>query len=142
MEGREETERGRDGNGGDAGKEKHSNRLRCSLVLKFPVCVRLFLNRCYRGGVLREGGREGERYCDRGRECAMERKHLSEGWGGCYDNYLYSGLSVMFHWSLERRGMKAGEELGKEGLERGHFSICLLSWSVNLTVRPGDKDKL
>lgn len=89
-----------------------------------------------------EGGREGERYCDRGRECAMERKHLSEGWGGCHDNYLYSGLSVMFHWSLERRGMKAGEELRKEGLERGHFSICLLSWSVNLTVRPGDKDKL
>lgn len=38
--------------------------------------------------------------------------------------------------------MKGGEELGKEGLEKGHFSICLLSRSVNLTVRLGDKDKL
>ncbi len=85
----------------------------------------------------------GERYCDRGRECAREKKHLSGGWGGCYDNYLYSGLSVMFHWSLERRrGMKGGEELGKEGLGRGHFSVCLPSPSVNLTVRLGDKDKL
>lgn len=40
--------------------------------------------------------RERERDCDRGRECAIKKKHLSEGWGGCYDNYLYSGLSVMF----------------------------------------------
>lgn len=38
--------------------------------------------------------------------------------------------------------MKGGEELGKEGLEKGHFSICLLSRSANLTVRLGDKDKL
>ena len=38
--------------------------------------------------------------------------------------------------------MKGGEELGKEELERGHFSICLLSWSANLTVRLADKDKL
>lgn len=37
---------------------------------------------------------------------------------------------------------KGGEELEKEGLERGHFSICLRSQSVNLTVRLGDKDKL
>lgn len=74
---------------------------------------------------------------------AIERKHLSEGWEGCYDNYLYSRLSVMFHWSLERgRAMKAGEERGEGGLEKGHFSICLLSWSVNLTVRLADKDKL
>lgn len=90
-----------------------------------------------------DGRREAERYCDRGSECVIEKKHLSEEWKGCYDNYLYSRLSVMFHWSLERRrGMKGGEELGKEGLEKGHFSICLLSQSVNLTVRLGDKDKL
>lgn len=38
--------------------------------------------------------------------------------------------------------MKRGEGLRKEGLEKGHFSICLLSRSVNLTVRLGDKDKL
>lgn len=38
--------------------------------------------------------------------------------------------------------MKGGEELGKEGLEKGHFSICLPSRSVNLTVRLADKDKL
>lgn len=39
------------------------------------------------------------RYCDRGRACAIEKKHLSEGWGGCYDNYLYSG--AVSHFSLE-----------------------------------------
>lgn len=38
--------------------------------------------------------------------------------------------------------MKGAEELGKEGLEKGHFSICLLSPSVNLAVRLADKDKL
>lgn len=38
--------------------------------------------------------------------------------------------------------MKGGEEFGEEGLEKGHFSICLLSQSENLTVRLGDKDKL
>lgn len=59
-------------------------------------------------------------------ERAVERRHLSGGWGGCHDNYLYSGLSVMFHWSLERRrGTKGGEEeLGKEGLKKGSF-LCL-----------------
>lgn len=40
------------------------------------------------------------------------------------------------------RGMKGGEELWKERLEKGHFPICLLSRCVNLTVRLGDKDKL
>lgn len=38
--------------------------------------------------------------------------------------------------------MKGGEEQGKEGLEKGHFSICLLSQIANLTVRLRDKDKL
>lgn len=139
-EGREETKRGRDGNGGDAGKESIPTALGALWFSNFPS---LSVSFSIVATAREWGWKEGERYCDRGRECAIEKKHLSEGWGGCYDNYLYSGLSVMFHWSLERRrGMKGGEELGKEGLEEGHFSICLLSRSVNLTVRLGDKDKL
>lgn len=38
--------------------------------------------------------------------------------------------------------MKRGDGLGKEGLEKGHFSICLLSQFANLTVRVEDKNKL
>lgn len=37
------------------------------------------------------------------------------------------------------RGVGEGEVGGVEG---GHFSICLPSQSVNLTVRLADKDKL
>lgn len=125
-----------EGIGFDEGKGSILTALGAPWFFKLLVSVCLVLNSC--------NSREwGERYCDTGRECAIERKHLSEGWGGCYGNYLYSRLSVMFHWSLERRrGMKGGEELRKEGLVKGHFSICLPSPSVNLTVRLGDKDKL
>lgn len=38
--------------------------------------------------------------------------------------------------------MKEGEKLWKEGLDKGHFSICLPKQSAKLTVRLGDKDKL
>lgn len=49
----------------------------------------------------------------------------------------------MFDWSLEKkRQMKRAEDVEKEGPGRGHFSICLLSLKVNLTVRLKDKDKL
>lgn len=56
----------------------------------------------------------------------MEKKHLSEGWGGCYDNYLYSRLSVIFHWSLKRRrGVREG------GVGKGSF--------LHLSAEPGCK---
>lgn len=105
--------RERDGNRGKPGKkESIQNALGSLRFSDFSVCVSL--NRCQQHG---NGDGRWERYCDSGRECAIEKKHLSEGWDGCYDNYLYSRLSVMFHWSLERgRRMNVGEELGKEGL--------------------------
>lgn len=104
----------------ETGWEQGDERIRrthtkCSLgFLKF-LCLSFSQSLQQQG----RGDGRWERYCDSNRECAIEKKHLSGGWNGCYDNYLYSTLSVMFHWSLERRrGMRG---IGGGGFGEGSF---------------------
>lgn len=131
---------GMDWNGGDAGKESIPTALGALWFSNFPSLPVYF---SIVATATEWGWKEGERYCDRGRESALEKRHLSEGWGGCYDNYLYSRLSVMFHWSLERRrGMEGGEELRKEGLEKGSFLHLSAELECEFDCQLGDKDKL
>lgn len=87
---------------------------------------------------------EREEGWERGRRKLRQRmqweKVLVRRMGGCYNNYLYSVLSVMFHCSLaKRRWMNVvGGRVGQGVI----FSICLPRCSVNVTARHADKDKL
>lgn len=78
----EDEERGRaGGDGGVCGERKGvPTTLGALWFSNFPFSVCLFLNRCNSEGGM-ERRREGGSYCDRGRERAIEKKHLSEGMG-------------------------------------------------------------
>lgn len=78
-----------------------------------------------------------ERGCDRGRECAIRKSTCQKDGEVAMTTTYTAGCQSRFEGTNEgRRGVR------KARLEKGHFSICLLSQSVNLTVRLGDKDKL
>lgn len=71
-------------------------------------------------------------YCDRG---CYRVKGLVRRMGGCYDNYLYSKLSVVILQFREEEMNKIKVVGGVRLKKAVIFYICLQKWSVNLTIR-------